>query len=1214
MVVGHRVDADFDRNTLRDRHYRYRPQDAAARTFPPTLAYGTPDNIKCSRPKSEGRQASKPVSCVQQQRGNPVARFNRNAARWMRMGALLFLYVLTLQDSLHTAWAQGSLEDSGLTELDDDGASRGNHWALIIGINYDGRKLDSPQDRTALPPLVNAERDAAAIYALLKSHYGYRDDQITLLTGGEGEKAATAANINREIGKLLDPKVIQSTDSVLIFFAGHGVRLDGEELDRAAIFPYDVQLSNGKPINNYIRLYSDLFAKLKKSNARHKLVILDSCYSGEILKVASFRPPGETEDRSDPQLYEKPSFQAIASCRAFEAASDGKSNSPFATALLRGLQRLPARGGYEKGLWTSELFAYLQPEMKSQTNGQVPQFGILDGDGEFRFFPQHTDPATKKKDRFAEWLPDLNEQKLLQAMTASLDGRWWFEEMPWFVPSLREEILREITPDRSGEGMRVNKEDLRLIAWRIVADKLRLNTKPASPSEVNLEVLRYQHTRMLLRAQGSRQFHDVLTQIAGELLALLNPEDEAAARVKLAATDLHFLALVLHALNREEDAQNYYYLARRSYEQLIAGANGPAHMHAKAMYALCLADHGEFLLHVRRSYDYGARTLREAYATLGNEAPAAFRTVVLCKEAQCLIELNRWAEADDRLEEARKLCEVSASSELAAFVYRSLAWTRMIQWRIDQAEHYFNKSNHILIDVYERSGRTANAAGRPTEAVHLSPAGAEGQLVQFPESFDDWDDISAKVTFLHNAQGLAMAQRLKGRPDVAAQQYRVLAGKIEQAITLVKYSPNNWVREAEGRLYDQLVDTLERLGDCNLFSDPRTRDLQEAADDYRRALARCHLTLRNRHTGSRAQLLYKHALALALSAHADAEDEDDAQKTELAMAICAEADEEFRQTYAAATQSQAGASAEGKMRASGAILALGNLATKLVTLVHASLPATSAADLEVKKARGELRDAIRLFRDEHGPDFHRDQLELCLLAAKTLLDYGNDREHFYANADAELLLGFCRLALAPHAVQGNLGSHFASRVDTRAYLRPYYDAVMRSKVNAPVVNVKEMLEVHGEATTGRVYVKSSAAMPTLALYVLDNDCYLLLDLPHVRGKCVRLATYDLQAIQKASQASETGLPLPREVYKTLVDWKNQTGRDANVPIDLRWQDPLYGLLPEVPVKHETVDTNLDTVVAKKPLIGNFPFALPPGYLPPEGESAPLTAPTVSARE
>ena len=42
--------------------------------------------------------------------------------------------------------------------------------------------------------------------------------------------------------------------------------------------------------------------------------------------------------------------------------------------------------------------------------------------------------------------------------------------------------------------------------------------------------------------------------------------------------------------------------------------------------------------------------------------------------------------------------------------------------------------------------------------------------------------------------------------------------------------------EAEFRLLDRLINSQERLADCNLFADAAKRDLSEAADDYRRAL------------------------------------------------------------------------------------------------------------------------------------------------------------------------------------------------------------------------------------------------------------------------------------------------------------------------------------------------------------------------------------------
>lgn len=71
--------------------------------------------------------------------------------------------------------------------------------------------------------------------------------------------------------------------------------------------------------------------------------------------------------------------------------------------------------------------------------------------------------------------------------------------------------------------------------------------------------------------------------------------------------------------------------------------------------------------------------------------------------------------------------------------------------------------------------------------------------------------------------------------------------------------------DAEKRLLERLVNSQERLADCNLFGDPCRRDLGEAADDYRRALHACASmpagTTRNQR---RMALLYRLALALSL--------------------------------------------------------------------------------------------------------------------------------------------------------------------------------------------------------------------------------------------------------------------------------------------------------------------------------------------------------------
>jgi hypothetical protein len=116
-------------------------------------------------------------------------------------------------------------------------------WAVIVGINYTDSKLDG-DDRKVVPALNNAENDAKAVKELLVKHYGYKEECIRYLIG----KYATKAAIEKAIGDdfLRNKTKVTDMDSVLFFFAGHGVHLEKEKRS-GELIPWDVKVAGKIP-------------------------------------------------------------------------------------------------------------------------------------------------------------------------------------------------------------------------------------------------------------------------------------------------------------------------------------------------------------------------------------------------------------------------------------------------------------------------------------------------------------------------------------------------------------------------------------------------------------------------------------------------------------------------------------------------------------------------------------------------------------------------------------------------------------------------------------------------------------------------------------------------------------------------------------------------------------------------------------------------------
>ena len=181
----------------------------------------------------------------------------------------------------------------------------GQYYALIIGSN----------NYKHLPQLATALGDAKAIAAVLKKSYGYK---VKVLTDASRSDILDALDEYRE--KLTD------SDNLLIYYAGHGW------LDEASEQGYWLPV-NAKPNRrtNWVS-NSDLTVTLKALNAKHVMVVADSCYSGTLVRGAKIQDNSPDYIK---RMAEKRARLVITSGGLEPVADKGQSgHSPFASVFL----------------------------------------------------------------------------------------------------------------------------------------------------------------------------------------------------------------------------------------------------------------------------------------------------------------------------------------------------------------------------------------------------------------------------------------------------------------------------------------------------------------------------------------------------------------------------------------------------------------------------------------------------------------------------------------------------------------------------------------------------------------------------------------------------------------------------------------------------------------------------------------------------------------
>lgn len=258
----------------------------------------------------------------------------------------------------------------------DQVIQEGKRYALIIA-NQDYRdpaygKLETPfADAEAL-----AERLEKKFDFKLKAQIGGQMVPLVL-------KNATKDEMERALSRLR--KVITPSDSVMVFYAGHGIY--EKQTDQAYWLPVDAE---GDEPQTWLSAH-DVQTAIQRLEARHVLVVADSCFSG------GFRKRGvEAEDKSAMSRVQyltnsmtRPSREFISSGDV-EPVSDGggRGHSTFARALLDALDQ------ENKAFTTGELFQKHIKEAVSGRSGQSPQyFPMKEGHegGEFVFLPVAVD-------------------------------------------------------------------------------------------------------------------------------------------------------------------------------------------------------------------------------------------------------------------------------------------------------------------------------------------------------------------------------------------------------------------------------------------------------------------------------------------------------------------------------------------------------------------------------------------------------------------------------------------------------------------------------------------------------------------------------------------------------------------------------------------------------------------------------------------------------
>lgn len=202
---------------------------------------------------------------------------------------------------------EGAKKASGLR-----GVNFGNYYAVVIGNN----------NYTNHSNLKTAVNDAQTVASVLKSQYGFKT--IVLSNASKGKMLAALESLRKRL---------TAKDNLVIYYAGHG-QLNG---GRGFWLPSDAKQGDQKSwiSNEQITNFIDAM------NAKHVLVVADSCYSGTLSQNSIPRPIlNSGKDRAWFDAVSSTKVRVVMSSGGVKPVLDSGSgnHSVFANAFLGALR------------------------------------------------------------------------------------------------------------------------------------------------------------------------------------------------------------------------------------------------------------------------------------------------------------------------------------------------------------------------------------------------------------------------------------------------------------------------------------------------------------------------------------------------------------------------------------------------------------------------------------------------------------------------------------------------------------------------------------------------------------------------------------------------------------------------------------------------------------------------------------------------------------
>lgn len=250
----------------------------------------------------------------------------------------------------------------------------GKRVALVIG-----------NDTYSIRPLQNAVNDARAMQKALQGS-GFR-----VISRENASKSAMEESISQFLEQ------IGPGDTALLFYAGHAVQIEGENV----LIPVDFE-SARSIIDAKYKSFSltPVFSEFKRSRAKTIIVVIDACRTNPVAETHSLKA-----GLANPTDAGKNTYIAFSTSPGNVAGDNPNGRNSWFTEALADAIAQPS-------LTLDDVFTRVRLRVESSTGGKQTPWSITSLTSKFYFHPPANAKAETDESLVAKWLDDAlrNEQ------------------------------------------------------------------------------------------------------------------------------------------------------------------------------------------------------------------------------------------------------------------------------------------------------------------------------------------------------------------------------------------------------------------------------------------------------------------------------------------------------------------------------------------------------------------------------------------------------------------------------------------------------------------------------------------------------------------------------------------------------------------------------------------------------------------------------------